>query len=187
MRSFFSNRRRRLGVRNGWAPPQSRRRGDDEFTIGAKRRAKYVLVSHDPRSPMQPELSGRSKSWLPPMKFASSTPQIILLHRSRGVLARPFGDEGSGGYATQIDFGWTNGVLTALTSLYPDLKAEAAKAVPQLCEIVVFLLGGSTAELMHPSGLSARPQQADGPTVETSRSVYAPRQPTLAGSPQLPQ
>jgi len=43
----------------------------------------------------------------------------------------PGGDEGGGGeYATQIGFGWTNGVLVALTSLYPDLKAEAAKAVP---------------------------------------------------------
>ena len=42
------------------------------------------------------------------------------------------GDEGGGGeYATQIGFGWTNGVLVALTSLYPDLKAEAAKAVPE--------------------------------------------------------
>ena len=44
----------------------------------------------------------------------------------------PGGDEGGGGeYATQIGFGWTNGVLVALTSLYPDLKAEAAKAVPE--------------------------------------------------------
>jgi alpha,alpha-trehalase len=42
------------------------------------------------------------------------------------------GDEGGGGeYATQIGFGWTNGVLVALTSLYPDLKAEAARAVPR--------------------------------------------------------
>jgi alpha,alpha-trehalase len=41
------------------------------------------------------------------------------------------GDEGGGGeYATQIGFGWTNGVLVALTSLYPDLKAEAAAALP---------------------------------------------------------
>ena len=41
------------------------------------------------------------------------------------------GDEGGGGeYATQIGFGWTNGVLVALTSLYPDLKAEAEEAVP---------------------------------------------------------
>jgi len=44
----------------------------------------------------------------------------------------PGGDEGGGGeYATQIGFGWTNGVLVALTSLYPELKAEAAKAVPK--------------------------------------------------------
>ena len=41
------------------------------------------------------------------------------------------GDAGSGGeYATQIGFGWTNGVLLALGSLYPDLKAEAATATP---------------------------------------------------------
>jgi len=41
------------------------------------------------------------------------------------------GDEGRGGeYATQIGFGWTNGVLVALTSLYPHLKAEAEAAVP---------------------------------------------------------
>jgi alpha,alpha-trehalase len=41
------------------------------------------------------------------------------------------GDEGGGGeYATQIGFGWTNGVLVALTSLYPNLKAEAEEAVP---------------------------------------------------------
>jgi alpha,alpha-trehalase len=44
----------------------------------------------------------------------------------------PGGDEGGGGeYATQIGFGWTNGVLVALTSLYPDLKAEAERAVPE--------------------------------------------------------
>jgi alpha,alpha-trehalase len=43
----------------------------------------------------------------------------------------PGGDEGGGGeYATQIGFGWTNGVLVALTSLYPDLEAEAERAVP---------------------------------------------------------
>ena len=41
----------------------------------------------------------------------------------------PGGDEGGGGeYATQIGFGWTNGVLVALASLYPDLKAAAAAA-----------------------------------------------------------
>jgi len=41
------------------------------------------------------------------------------------------GDAGSGGeYTTQIGFGWTNGVLLALGSLYPDLKAQAAAATP---------------------------------------------------------
>ncbi len=41
------------------------------------------------------------------------------------------GDAGGGGeYATQIGFGWTNGVLVALTTLYPELHAEAAAAVP---------------------------------------------------------
>jgi alpha,alpha-trehalase len=44
----------------------------------------------------------------------------------------PGGEEGGGGeYATQIGFGWTNGVLAALTTLYPDLKAEAEQAVPR--------------------------------------------------------
>ena len=39
------------------------------------------------------------------------------------------GDAGSGGeYATQIGFGWTNGVLVALTAQYPQLHAEAAAA-----------------------------------------------------------
>ncbi|MDQ2802725.1 MAG: alpha,alpha-trehalase TreA, partial [Pseudomonadota bacterium] len=41
------------------------------------------------------------------------------------------GDQGSGGeYATQIGFGWTNGVLLALTALYPNLKGAADAAVP---------------------------------------------------------
>jgi alpha,alpha-trehalase len=41
------------------------------------------------------------------------------------------GDAGGGGeYATQIGFGWTNGVLVALTALYPQLHAEAAAAKP---------------------------------------------------------
>lgn len=41
------------------------------------------------------------------------------------------GDEGGGGeYATQIGFGWTNGVLVGLAALYPQLAAEAAAAVP---------------------------------------------------------
>jgi alpha,alpha-trehalase len=35
---------------------------------------------------------------------------------------------GGGEYATQIGFGWTNGVLLALGSLYPDLKAAAEAA-----------------------------------------------------------
>jgi len=43
------------------------------------------------------------------------------------------GDAGAGGeYATQIGFGWTNGVLLALTSLYPDLNAAARAATPGL-------------------------------------------------------
>jgi alpha,alpha-trehalase len=43
------------------------------------------------------------------------------------------GDEGGGGeYATQIGFGWTNGVLLAMTWLYPDLKAAAEAATPNL-------------------------------------------------------
>ncbi len=45
------------------------------------------------------------------------------------------GDAGGGGeYATQIGFGWTNGVLLALGTLYPDLKtaAEAATPDPQM-------------------------------------------------------
>ncbi len=41
------------------------------------------------------------------------------------------GDAGGGGeYATQIGFGWTNGVLVGLTGLYPDLRTEAAAAAP---------------------------------------------------------
>jgi alpha,alpha-trehalase len=41
------------------------------------------------------------------------------------------GEEGGGGeYATQIGFGWTNGVLLALGSLYPKLKAAAQAATP---------------------------------------------------------
>ena len=39
------------------------------------------------------------------------------------------GDQGAGGeYATQVGFGWTNGVLVALTNEYPDLKTKAAAA-----------------------------------------------------------
>jgi alpha,alpha-trehalase len=41
------------------------------------------------------------------------------------------GDEGGGGeYATQIGFGWTNGVLMALGDLYPALQHEIERAVP---------------------------------------------------------
>ncbi len=41
------------------------------------------------------------------------------------------GDAGGGGeYATQIGFGWTNGVLLALGALYPELRAAAAAATP---------------------------------------------------------
>jgi alpha,alpha-trehalase len=41
------------------------------------------------------------------------------------------GDAGGGGeYATQIGFGWTNGVLVALANLYPELRTEAEAAVP---------------------------------------------------------
>lgn len=47
------------------------------------------------------------------------------------------GDEGGGGeYATQIGFGWTNGVLSGLTALYPQLAAEAAAAVPMRQTVV---------------------------------------------------
>jgi alpha,alpha-trehalase len=43
----------------------------------------------------------------------------------------PSGNGGGGGeYATQIGFGWTNGVLLALGSLYPDLKVAAEAATP---------------------------------------------------------
>ena len=41
------------------------------------------------------------------------------------------GDEGGGGeYATQIGFGWTNGVLVALGDLYPAFQQEIDRAVP---------------------------------------------------------
>nr|WP_294510634.1 alpha,alpha-trehalase TreA [uncultured Rhodopila sp.] len=41
----------------------------------------------------------------------------------------PDGTPGAGGeYATQIGFGWTNGVLLALGGLYPDVKAAAEAA-----------------------------------------------------------
>jgi alpha,alpha-trehalase len=41
------------------------------------------------------------------------------------------GDAGTGGeYATQIGFGWTNGVLLGMAALYPDLAAKVAAATP---------------------------------------------------------
>jgi alpha,alpha-trehalase len=41
------------------------------------------------------------------------------------------GEEGGGGeYATQIGFGWTNGVLVALGGLYPTLQQEIDRTVP---------------------------------------------------------
>ncbi len=45
-------------------------------------------------------------------------------------VVEPTNPGGGGEYATQIGFGWTNGVLLALGSLYPDLKAAAAAATP---------------------------------------------------------
>jgi alpha,alpha-trehalase len=44
----------------------------------------------------------------------------------------PGGMGGGGEYATQIGFGWTNGVLLALGALYPDLMAAAQAATPQV-------------------------------------------------------
>ncbi len=61
----------------------------------------------------------------------------IAVYRSEAKLVEkydvlsPDGNAGGGGeYATQIGFGWTNGVLLALGSLYPDLKAAAEAATP---------------------------------------------------------
>ena len=43
----------------------------------------------------------------------------------------PDGNEGGGGeYATQVGFGWTNGVLLALGALYPELEAAIQAATP---------------------------------------------------------
>ena len=59
----------------------------------------------------------------------------IYVYRLEGKLVEkydvstPEGTPGGGGeYATQIGFGWTNGVLLALGGLYPDLKAAAGAA-----------------------------------------------------------
>ena len=61
----------------------------------------------------------------------------IAVYQSQGKMVEKYdvasatGQPGGGGeYATQIGFGWTNGVLLALGSLYPDLKAQAEAATP---------------------------------------------------------
>jgi alpha,alpha-trehalase len=46
------------------------------------------------------------------------------------VTAGAGGAGGGGEYATQIGFGWTNGVLLGLGSLYPSLKEAAQAAIP---------------------------------------------------------
>ncbi|MFL5289110.1 MAG: alpha,alpha-trehalase TreA [Rhodopila sp.] len=62
--------------------------------------------------------------------------QNIAVYRQEAKLVEKYdvsetGGMGSGGeYATQIGFGWTNGVLLALGSLYPSLKAAAEAATP---------------------------------------------------------
>jgi alpha,alpha-trehalase len=56
--------------------------------------------------------------------------QAAKLVEKYNVTTTGGGEGGGGEYATQIGFGWTNGVLVALTSLYPDLKAEAETALP---------------------------------------------------------
>jgi neutral trehalase len=45
-------------------------------------------------------------------------------------MSPPGGDEGGGEYTTQIGFGWTNGVLVALTSLYPTSRRRQQKQSP---------------------------------------------------------
>jgi alpha,alpha-trehalase len=62
----------------------------------------------------------------------------IAVYRTQAKLvekydvATPGGMGGGGEYATQIGFGWTNGVLLALAALYPDLMAAAQAATPQV-------------------------------------------------------
>ncbi|HYZ24101.1 MAG TPA: alpha,alpha-trehalase TreA [Rhodopila sp.] len=56
--------------------------------------------------------------------------QNAKLVEKYNVLTPNGGSGGGGEYATQIGFGWTNGVLLGLTALYPDLKAMAQAAVP---------------------------------------------------------
>jgi alpha,alpha-trehalase len=58
----------------------------------------------------------------------------IAVYQSEAKLVEKYdvsvsGGQGGGGeYATQIGFGWTNGVLLGLGALYPDLKAKAEAA-----------------------------------------------------------
>jgi alpha,alpha-trehalase len=56
--------------------------------------------------------------------------QNAKLVEKYNVLTPTGGSGGGGEYATQIGFGWTNGVLLGLTALYPDLRAMAQAAVP---------------------------------------------------------
>jgi alpha,alpha-trehalase len=56
-------------------------------------------------------------------------------YRMSGTLVEKYnlvrgGAGGGGEYATQVGFGWTNGVLRALASLYPQLSSPS----PQLCD-----------------------------------------------------
>jgi hypothetical protein len=55
----------------------------------------------------------------------------FLLYAMSGGLNLVRGGAGGGGeYATQVGFGWTNGVLRALGSLYPKLSNLS----PERCE-----------------------------------------------------
>jgi alpha,alpha-trehalase len=56
--------------------------------------------------------------------------QLGKLVEKYNVVTPQGGTAAGGEYATQIGFGWTNGVLLALGSLYPDLKAATAAATP---------------------------------------------------------
>jgi alpha,alpha-trehalase len=60
--------------------------------------------------------------------------EIISVYQSSRIVVEKYnlmsGRAGGGGeYAVQVGFGWTNGVLRALTSLYPALSS----LTPQLC------------------------------------------------------
>jgi hypothetical protein len=55
----------------------------------------------------------------------------FLLYAMSGGLNLVRGGAGGGGeYATQVGFGWTNGVMRALGSSYPKLSSLS----PELCE-----------------------------------------------------